>query len=208
MSQEPPLKYIPVVWFLKVTTSYSQPLNLHILGGRLWEDRLYYRAVTKRQGHRISLGYLHRKVEEKCNQKEIPSCLIPRLLVVFTRQLEILVTTLVLRIKDFCLTILLYPALLSRSIPIETVSRPSSSALHMRRNWSPFKSLTALFLIYLKVLHEWDSSISWWNKKSIVVTLYRDFKQNVTTWLKKQTNKCGHWNVVVLKHYFYALKLK
>ena len=36
----------------------------------------------------VALGYFHRKIEPK----EIPSCLIPRLLVVFTRQLEILVT--------------------------------------------------------------------------------------------------------------------
>ena len=38
----------------------------------------------------VALGYFHRKIEPK----EIPSCLIPRLLVVFTRQLEILVTFL------------------------------------------------------------------------------------------------------------------
>ena len=38
----------------------------------------------------VAPSYFHRKIEPK----EIPSCLIPRLLVVFTRQLEILVTTL------------------------------------------------------------------------------------------------------------------
>ena len=38
----------------------------------------------------VALGYFHRKIEPK----EIPSCLIPCLLVVFTRQLEILVTLL------------------------------------------------------------------------------------------------------------------
>ena len=41
----------------------------------------------------ISPGYFHRKTEDKY-KKEIPSCLIPHLLVVFTRQLEILVKTL------------------------------------------------------------------------------------------------------------------
>ena len=35
-------------------------------------------------------GYFHRKIEPK----EIPSCLIPHILVVFTQQLEILVTAL------------------------------------------------------------------------------------------------------------------
>ena len=38
-------------------------------------------------------GYFHWKIEEK-EPIEVPSCLIPRLLVVFTQQLEILVTTL------------------------------------------------------------------------------------------------------------------
>ena len=38
----------------------------------------------------MALGYFHRKIEPK----EIPSCFIPNLLVVFTRQLEILVTSL------------------------------------------------------------------------------------------------------------------
>ena len=38
-------------------------------------------------------GYFHWKKKKK-EPKETPSCLIPRLLVVFTRQLEILVTTL------------------------------------------------------------------------------------------------------------------
>ena len=40
---------------------------------------------------RVAPGYFYWKIEPK----EIPSRLIPRLLVVFTRQLEILVTTLV-----------------------------------------------------------------------------------------------------------------
>ena len=39
---------------------------------------------------RVAPGYFYWKIEPK----EIPSRLIPRLLVVFTRQLEILVTTL------------------------------------------------------------------------------------------------------------------
>ena len=39
---------------------------------------------------RVAPGYFYWKIEPK----EIPSPLIPRLLVVFTRQLEILVTTL------------------------------------------------------------------------------------------------------------------
>ena len=43
---------------------------------------------------RVAPGYFYWKIEEKIEPKEIPSRLIPRLLVVFTRQLEILVTTL------------------------------------------------------------------------------------------------------------------
>ena len=46
---------------------------------------------------RVAPGYFYWKIEPK----EIPSRLIPRLLVVFTRQLEILVTTL--PIMGFCL---------------------------------------------------------------------------------------------------------
>ena len=43
----------------------------------------------------VASSYFHMKVEEKIIQpKEIPSCLTPCLLVVFTRQLEILVTSL------------------------------------------------------------------------------------------------------------------
>ena len=42
----------------------------------------------------VAPSYFHRKIEGKKEPKEIPSCLIPRLLVVFTRQLEILVTAL------------------------------------------------------------------------------------------------------------------
>ena len=43
---------------------------------------------------RVASGYFYWKVEEKIAPKEIPSGLIPLLLVVLTRQLEILVTTL------------------------------------------------------------------------------------------------------------------
>ena len=43
---------------------------------------------------RVAPGYFYWKIEEKPKPKEIPSRLIPRLLVVFTQQLEILVTTL------------------------------------------------------------------------------------------------------------------
>ena len=55
------------------------------------------RAVIKRRGLGISPGYyerLSRLLSKENNRKIEPSCLIPRPLVVFTRQLEILVTTL------------------------------------------------------------------------------------------------------------------
>ena len=43
----------------------------------------------------MASGDFHGKIEEIITEpKEIPSCLIPRLLVVFTQQLEILVTPL------------------------------------------------------------------------------------------------------------------
>ena len=57
-------------------------------------DKVIGRAVTKSRGLGISSGYFYWKTEEKQDQKKIPSYLIPLLLVVFTRQLEILVTTL------------------------------------------------------------------------------------------------------------------
>ena len=58
-------------------------------------------AVSKRRGPGISPSYyehlprlLSKENERKIEPKEIPSCLIPCLLVVFTQQIEILVTTL------------------------------------------------------------------------------------------------------------------
>ena len=62
------------------------------------------RAVIKRRGPGISPAYyeraprlLSKEKKRKIERKETPSCLIPRLLVVFTRHLEILVTTLLLK---------------------------------------------------------------------------------------------------------------
>ena len=59
------------------------------------------RAVIRSRGPGISLGYyecgpwlLLLENRRKIEPKEIPSCLIPHLLVVFNRQLEILVTSL------------------------------------------------------------------------------------------------------------------
>ena len=60
-----------------------------------------FRAVIKRRGLGISPGYyerlpqlLSKENKRKIELKEIPNCLIPRLFVVFTGQLEILATTL------------------------------------------------------------------------------------------------------------------
>ena len=62
---------------------------------------ILHRAVIKRRGPGISPSYYERgprlrskEKKRKIEPKEIPSCLIPRLLVVFTRHLESLVTTL------------------------------------------------------------------------------------------------------------------
>ena len=62
---------------------YSQSQNSYV----------FIRAVIKKWGPGISHGYFHRKIEEKISS-EIPSYLIPRLLVVPSRQLKILVTAL------------------------------------------------------------------------------------------------------------------
>ena len=68
---------------------------------RAW--RGLYRAVTKRRGPGIFPGYyergprlLSKENGKKIERKEIPSCLILRLLFVFAWQLEILVTTLIM----------------------------------------------------------------------------------------------------------------
>ena len=55
---------------------------------------LYSRVVIKSRGPGILPRLLLLENGRKIEPKEIPSHLIPRLLVVFTRQLEILVTTL------------------------------------------------------------------------------------------------------------------
>ena len=48
----------------------------------------------------VAPGYFHRKIKEiKIEPKEIPSCLIPRPLVVFIQQLEILVTALMVHAR-------------------------------------------------------------------------------------------------------------
>ena len=64
---------------------------------------MYLRAVIKNRGPGISPGYyecgprlLSLENRRKLEPKEIPRCLIPHLLVVFTRQLEILATILYL----------------------------------------------------------------------------------------------------------------
>ena len=61
----------------------------------------FHRAVIKSRAPGISPGYyecgpglLLLENRRKLEPKEIPRCLIPRLLVVFTRHLEILATTL------------------------------------------------------------------------------------------------------------------
>ena len=62
---------------------------------------MFVQAVIKSRGPGISPGYyecglrlLSLENRRKIEPKEIPSRLIPRLLVVYTQQLEILVTTL------------------------------------------------------------------------------------------------------------------
>ena len=71
----------------------------------------FSRAVIKSRGPEISPGFyehgpqlLSKENKRKIEPKEIASCLIHRLLVVFTLQLEILVTTLQMENLDFCIT--------------------------------------------------------------------------------------------------------
>ena len=66
-----------------------------------------FRAVIKSRGPGISPSYyecgpglLLLENRRKLEPKEAPRCLIPRLLVVFTRQLEILATTLMLHVNS------------------------------------------------------------------------------------------------------------
>ena len=68
---------------------------------------IYTRAVIKSRGPGISPGYyecrprlLLMENKGKLEPKETPRCLIPRLIVVFTQQLEILTTTLYTIIKS------------------------------------------------------------------------------------------------------------
>ena len=49
-----------------------------------------FSPVTKN----VAPGYFYRKVENKIKPKQIPNCLIPCVLVVFTQPIEILVTAL------------------------------------------------------------------------------------------------------------------
>ena len=70
------------------------------------EIHLHFTGLSSRGGGwgfplaimNVAPCYFHREIEPK----EIPSCLIDHLLVVFTRQLEILVTALTLVLTDEC----------------------------------------------------------------------------------------------------------
>ena len=65
------------------------------------DSNMFAQAVIESRGLGISAGFyecvprlLSLENRRKIEQKEIPNCSIPHLLVVFTQQLEILVTTL------------------------------------------------------------------------------------------------------------------
>ena len=83
------------------STYLAHTLYMGVPGPPAYICSSYSRAVIKRRGPGISPGYyeclpwlLSKENKRKVELKEVPSCLIPRLLVVFTRQPEILVTTL------------------------------------------------------------------------------------------------------------------
>ena len=74
----------------------------HVFGQNFEDNSCIGRAVITRWGPGISLGcyeqglwLLSKENRSNIEPKKTPSCLIPHLLVVFTQQLEILVTTLI-----------------------------------------------------------------------------------------------------------------
>ena len=70
-------------------------IHLHFTGLSLRGGGWGFALATVKN---VAPGYFHREIESK----EIPSCLIDRLLVVFTWQLEILVTALTSVLTDMC----------------------------------------------------------------------------------------------------------
>ena len=103
-------------------------------------ENRFSRAVIKRRGPGISPGYyeqdsriLSKENKRKIEPKEIPSCFIPRLLVIFTLQLEILVTTLIQ----------------CKLLRMET-TRYKVTFLGTYRSSQYFKNLTKFALIWVK----------------------------------------------------------
>ena len=90
--------------------SPTQTFVCRITGARLHGIFLDSSGLSLRDGGLgISPGYYERLLrllskenKGKIEPKEIHSCLIPCLLVVFTRQLEILVTTLTVEKSNYC----------------------------------------------------------------------------------------------------------
>ena len=93
------LRYSCTSLFYKLLTQVSQPqhnqfeISHHLPPYK--ETKIIIRAVIKRRGPGISPSY-YEHGRRKIEPTGIPSCLIPHLLVVFTRQLEILVTALII----------------------------------------------------------------------------------------------------------------
>ena len=119
------------------------------------------RVVIKRRGPEISPGYyecdprlLLLENRRKIEPKEIPSCLIPRLLVVFSRQLEILVTTLTNVWKSTCgmFYILFFCIVVSRpwlhDICISNCSYQSTTGLPFRWATSTYQVSTNPLMKY------------------------------------------------------------
>ena len=100
--------------YLKLLKGWRSNNQLHFntdLVTKLWFCQHLSRTVVKSQGMGISSGYYERgplllsqENRRKIEPKEIPRCLIPLLLVVFTWQLEILVKSLIQSVvKSFAL---------------------------------------------------------------------------------------------------------
>jgi len=84
-------------WFSNLFIFKRRCINISLEGCSILNSGLSLRGgdwgsppATKN----VAPSYSHRKKRRKIEPKEIPSCLILRLLVVFTPQLEILVTAL------------------------------------------------------------------------------------------------------------------
>ena len=114
------------------------------------EIHLHFKGLSLRGGGwgfplatmNVAPGYFHRKIESK----EIPSCLIDHLLVVFTRQLEILVTALTsVQTGNHIVKVQLYPFLAEKTGGRELAAILIKSTMHSVCTYQDSQSCAMLF---------------------------------------------------------------